>query len=279
MSYELPTYEATRYLVPLREGGSLPAVVETDGGGLFVAKFRGAGQGAKALIAEVIVGRLAELLGLSMPSIARIDLDEEFGRSEPDPEIQDVLRGSRGANFGIAYLDGALNFDPVAAADLVTPEFASLLVWLDALVTNPDRGAKNPNLLVHDERLWLIDHGAAIYAHHHWDSVDEERTRSAFPLSSQHVLLGRASELQDVDARATRVLDTATLAEVLTTVPEAFLTDPVANPGGTGPDILRRRYLEYLTLRLREPREWVREAARAHLALEAEPPEALRARR
>src|SRR5262245_5532268 len=171
----LARHAATRYVQPLREGGSLPAVVDTDGGGLFVVKFRGAGQGAKALIAELLVGLLAERVGLPVPPLAVIDLPEVFGRTEPDPEIQDILRGSRGLNVGLRYLDGAFNFDLAAAGDLVTEDLATRLVWLDALVTNPDRTARNPNLLVAEGRIWLIDHGGTLYAHHDWTSVDEAR--------------------------------------------------------------------------------------------------------
>ena len=198
----LPRHEATRYLVPLREGGSLPAVVETASGDLFVVKFRGAGQGAKALVAEVLVAGLADVLGLPVPELALVELDAEFGRTEPDPEIQDILRGSLGANLGMRYLDGALNFDPVAAGDLVDETLASTVVWLDALVTNPDRSAKNPNMLVHEERLWLIDHGAALFAHHDWSRADEARARTRFELISEHVLLDRASVVERIDREA-----------------------------------------------------------------------------
>jgi hypothetical protein len=144
----LARHEATRYIQPLREGGSLPAVVDTDGGGLFVVKFRAAGQGAKALIAELIVGQLAQTLDLPVPELAVIELSAAFGRSEPDPEIQNILRGSAGANVGLRYLDGAFNFDVAAAGALIAGDFATRLVWLDALVTNPDRSHRNPNLLV-----------------------------------------------------------------------------------------------------------------------------------
>src|SRR5215212_154607 len=177
----LPTYTATRYVQPLREGGSLPAVVETEGG-LFVVKFRGAGQGAKVLVAELVVGLLADALGFPVPELAVVQVPPPFGRSEPDPEIQDILRKSHGANVGLRYLDGAFNFDGMAAGELVSPRLASELVWFDALVTNPDRTHRNPNLLVWDRRPWLIDHGAALYAHHDWASVDDARTRSSFAM-------------------------------------------------------------------------------------------------
>jgi len=196
----LARHEATRYVQPLREGGSLPAVVDTDGGGLFVVKFRGAGQGAKALIAELIVGQLAQVLTLPVPELAVIELSAAFGRSEPDPEIQDILRGSAGANVGLRYLDGAFNFDVAAAGALIAGDFATRLVWLDALVTNPDRSHRNPNLLVWRRTPWLIDHGGALYAQHDWPAVDEARTRTAFPRIREHVLLDRAGDLAAVDA-------------------------------------------------------------------------------
>jgi len=264
--------------VPLREGGSLPAVVETETGGLFVVKFRGAGQGARALIAEIIVARLAGALGLPTPAIAEINLGPDFGRSEPDPEIQDILKGSRGSNFGLEYLDGALNFDPAAADDLIDSELASRLVWLDALVTNPDRSARNPNLLVHREQVWLIDHGAALFAHHSWDRTDEERTRTAFPLTRDHVLLERATDIEAVDAWAHPRLDTEVLNAVVGAIPDALLTDPVAD-APVDPAVARRRYVEYLELRLAAPRAWVAEAVDAHRARRENPPPPLRARR
>src|SRR5947209_14531702 len=165
---------AKRYVVPLREGGSLPAVVDTEPTGRFVVKFRGAGQGPKALVAEAVVAGLAVELGLPIPQPAIVALDEGFGRGEPDPEIQDLLRASVGENFGLAYLAGAFGFD--AAADLasVDPELASAIVWFDAYVANPDRTPRNANLLVWQDRLWLIDHGACLYFHHRWSTWQQK---------------------------------------------------------------------------------------------------------
>ena len=174
-------HAASRYVQPLREGGSLPAVVDTEEGGLFVVKFRGAGQGAKVLVAELIVGLLAQSLGLPVPELALVDVSDRFGRSEPDPEIQELLRRSHGTNVGLRYLEGAFNFDQSAAGDLISPELAARIVWLDAYTTNPDRTAHNPNLLVCQRRPWLIDHGAALYAHHDWASVDDARTTTGVP--------------------------------------------------------------------------------------------------
>src|SRR6478672_7392354 len=196
---ELRVLNATRYVQPLREGGSLPAIVDTDGDGLFVAKFRGAGQGAKALIAELIVGVLAQEVELPIPDLALIKIPESFGRSEPDPEIQDLLRNSHGVNFGIRYLDGAFNFEPNAAEEFISSELASRIVWFDAFLTNPDRTHRNPNLLIWNRKPWLIDHGAALYAHHDWASVDEARTRSPFPLIKTHVLLAESGNISLAD--------------------------------------------------------------------------------
>ena len=240
-------------------------MLDTDGGGLFVAKFRGAGQGAKALVAEVIVGLLAERASLPVPELALLHLDEVFGRTERDPEIQDILQGSRGLNVGLRFLDQAFNFDPVAVADLVAPELAADLVWFDAFVTNIDRTPRNPNLLIHDRRLWLIDHGAALYFHHNWDVVDAERAQTPFAPIRDHVLLPHAADLEAADARMTDRLDEAALHDVLAAVPDALLMDA---PEGRKPpfstaEANRAAYFEYLTARLSGPRAFVEEAARA----------------
>ena len=225
---ELPSYTATRYVQPLREGGSLPAVVETERGELFVVKFRGAGQGAKVLVAELVVGLLAREVGLPTPDLAVVDVPTRFGRSEPDPEIQELLQRSHGVNVGMRYLDGAFNLDVMAAGDLISEEFATRLVWFDALVTNPDRTHRNPNLLVWRREPWLIDHGAALYAHHDWASVDDARARTPFPLIGTHVLLARAGDIEATDAELAPRLDAATIDGVLRQVPDALLVDPVS---------------------------------------------------
>jgi hypothetical protein len=275
----LPTYTATLYLQPLREGGSLPAIVDTDGGGRWVVKFRGAGQGARALLAELIVGELARELGLPVPELALIDVPPPFGRSEPDPEIQELLQRSHGINVGLRYLDGAFNFDAYAAGDLVTPELASAVVWLDALTTNPDRTHRNPNLLVWERRPWLIDHGSALYAHHDWKTVDDARTRTPFPLISKHVLLREAAMLETVDGDLAARLTPDVLADVLARVPDALLLDEVAGREFATGDEARARYVRYLSSRLEAPRPFVAEAARAREALLREPPRKLSARR
>jgi hypothetical protein len=259
---DLPTHTAKLYVQPLREGGSLPAVVDTDGG-LFVVKFRGAGQGVKALIAELIVGLLARALGLPVPELALIEVIPLFGRAEPDPEIQDVLRSSHGINFGLRYLDGAFNFDALAAGSLIDPRLAAELVWFDAYVTNPDRTHRNPNLLIWERTVWLIDHGAALYAHHDWSTVDEARTRAPFSLVREHILLAPADDLEAADARLAPRLSGQLLDDVLAAVPDAWLMDPLSKDGFATAAGARARYREYLGARLREPRAFVRAAVQA----------------
>ncbi len=265
----LPTYTATRYVQPLREGGSLPAVVETERGDLYVVKFRGAGHGAKALVAELIAGLIAVALGLPTPAIALIDVPPPFGRSEPDPEIQDILQKSHGINVGAVYLDGAFNFDALAAGDLITPAFASRVAWLDAYLTNPDRTHRNPNLLIWRRQPWLIDHGSALYAHHDWTAVDDARTRTPFPLIQHHVLLLRTTpdEIAAADREAVAVLTPAVIDDVLAHIPDSLLTDP------------RSRYREYLLRRLEAPRAFVAEINRARDAAQQSPSRPLSARR
>ena len=276
----IPRYAASRYVQPLREGGSLPAVVDTEGGGLYVVKFRGAGQGAKVLIAELIVGGLALALGLPMPHLALVDISSRFGRSEPDPEIQDLLRRSHGTNVGLRYLEGAFNFDPSAAGELISPELAAQTVWLDALTTNPDRTHRNPNLMIWQRRAWLIDHGAALYAHHDWSSVDDVRTRSPFQLIRSHVLLAVAGDLAEADAVSADRLSDDVIAEVVATVPDDLLMDPEAGSGDfPSAEAARARYRQYLTGRLAARSIWLAEATAAQEQLRIETPQHLKARR
>lgn len=274
----LPVHVATRYVQPLREGGSLPAVLETTGG-LFVTKFRGAGQGAKVLLAEILVHGIAEVLGLPVPALAAITLPDRFGQSEPDPEIQELLKASRGLNIGLRYLDGAFNFDPVAARELVTPAFATTLVWLDAYVTNPDRTARNPNLLVWERRPWLIDHGAALYAQHDWASTDAARTATPFPLIRQHVLLELADGLAAERERAVALLDDTTIARIVAALPDALLLDPVSRDGWPDAATARARYARYLVERRDASAAFTAEAIAAREKLLAEPPTPYSARR
>lgn len=276
----LSRHAASRYVQPLREGGSLPAVVDTEDGGLFVVKFRGAGQGAKVLIAELIVGGLALALGLPTPDLALVHLSSRFGRSEPDPEIQELLRRSHGTNVGLRYLEGAFNFDPSAAGTLISPELAARIVWLDALSTNPDRTHRNPNLMVWQRRPWLIDHGAALYAHHDWPSVDDARTRSPFPLIRSHVLLAAAGDLAAADVSSADMLSGNAIADVVATVPDDLLMDPAAGSGDfPSAGAARARYTRYLTERLAARHIWLAEATTAQEQLRIEAPQHLKARR
>ena len=276
---ELPVLVATRYVQPLREGGSLPAVVETAGGDLLVVKFRGAGQGAKALIAELIAGLLARTLDLPTPELALVEVPPPFGRSEPDPEIQDLLRASHGINVGARYLDGAFNFDSTAAGELVSPELAARIVWFDAFLTNPDRTHRNPNILIWERRPWLIDHGAAIYAHHDWESVDEARTRGAFPLIKQHVLLTRSGDLEAADAAMAGLLSGSVIEDVLASVPDTLLTEPAGRADPLSADSARDRYRSYLLTRLQRPRDFVAAAIAARERLIRDPLRPFSARR
>lgn len=276
---QLPLFTATRYVQPLREGGSLPAVVEAEGGELLVVKFRGAGQGAKALVAELIAGLLARALGLPTPELAIVEVPPLFGRSEPDPEIQDLLRGSHGINVGARYLDGAFNFDPAAAGEFISAELAARIVWFDAFLTNPDRTHRNPNILIWERRPWLIDHGAAIYAHHDWRSVDEARTRSAFPLIQQHVLLERAADIEAADASMAGLLSGSVIDDVLASVPDALLTASSGSADSPSAAGARERYRSYLLTRLEAPRDFVGAAIAAREKLLRHPPRPYSARR
>lgn len=275
---ELPIRQATRYVQPLREGGSLPAVVDTDDG-LFVVKFRGAGQGVKVLVAELIVGLLATELGLPVPELALVEIAPVFGRTEPDPEIQDILRGSHGTNVGMRYLDGAFNFDEMAATELIDPTFAAEVLWLDAFLTNPDRTHRNPNLLIWQRRPWLIDHGAALYVHHDWSGVDEARTRTRFPLIEKHLFIGRSGELEAADERLAGQVTAELLRELLAAIPDDLLLDPHRLESFASAQEVRERYQLYLTTRLRPPRDFVTEAVRAREAKLSETPRRLQARR
>lgn len=255
----------TRYVVPLREGGSLPAVVETvqenetTPGGAFVVKFQGAGQGAKALVAEAIVAGLAQALDLPVPTPAVITLVEGFGNAEPDPEIQDILHGSVGENFGLAYLAGALAFDPAADADRIDPDLAAEIVWLDALTTNVDRTPRNTNMLLWHHRLWLIDHGAALYLHHRWEGW-RDRIQSPFPQIKDHVLLGLAGDLEAADARLRPRLPDEVLRRIVADLPDEWLGGEALFPSLADH---RQAYVTYLSERLNGPRRWLQEAIEA----------------
>jgi hypothetical protein len=253
-------------------------VVDTENG-LYVAKFRGAGQGAGALVAELVAGGLAQALGLPLPDPALIEIAPEFGVDEPDPEIQDLLRASHGTNIGLRYLDGAFNYDGYAASDLVEPSLAAAIVWFDGLITDPDRTHRNPNLLVWERRPWLIDHGTSLYAHHDWENVDEARTRTPFPLLAQHVLLARAEGLEEADARLAPLLVDDVNAGVLAAVPDDLLLDPHFARGHTSAAASRTRYHDYLRTRLTAPRAWVATALGAQGEARRNPPQRKKARR
>ena len=212
--------QVIRYVTPLREGGSLPAIVEADDGFLYVLKFRGAGQGIKSLIAELIGGELARIMGLHVPEIVFAELDEAFGRTEPDEEIQDLLKASVGLNLGLHYLSGAVTFDPVVTnIDAIT---ASKIVWLDSLITNVDRTSRNTNLLWWHKELWLIDHGAGLYFHHAWNNWKEQATRP-FTHIKNHVLLSQATELDVVDKEFHAVITDEMISSIVALIPEEWM--------------------------------------------------------
>jgi len=272
---------ATRYVTPLREGGSLPAVVDTAEDGLWVVKFRGAGQGAKALIAEVIVGELARALGLPVPDIAAVSVDPAFGRTEMDPEIQDLLRMSHGVNIGLRYLDGAFNYEERPAKDLhiLPDEMKAPLVWLDALTFNPDRTHRNPNLLIWERSPWLIDHGAALYFHHAWSRMTDEKARAPFSLIKTHIFLREAEGVGDVDAGLAAALTDEVLTHVLDAVPDSLLEDPVAGEAGVSAAEMRGRYGDVLRARLEDRSAWMDGLLSTQREVQAAPPERLEARR
>jgi hypothetical protein len=276
----ISTHTAIRYIVPLREGGSLPAILDTEDGGEFVTKFRGAGQGAKALVAEIIVGLIGQALGLPVPELGLIELDESFGRTEKDPEIQDVLKGSVGLNVGLRYLPGAFNYDPVAVPD-IDPVLAANIVWLDAFTTNIDRTPRNTNMMWWENALWLIDHGAALYFHHNWPSVTPERARGPFVPIRDHVLLPFAGSIADADERMSALLNDGVIREILAGVPDNLLMDAPegTTPAFPTPDENRDAYCRYFDQRLAGPRPFAEEAEKARLSRLNEQPEEKRYRR
>jgi hypothetical protein len=252
---------ATRYVTPLREGGSLPAIVEADDDGMYVLKFRGAGQGPKALIAELVTGEIARALGLRVPEIVFVHLDAELGRSEPDEEIQALITASAGLNLGLDYLPGALAFDPLVAPP--EPRLASAIVWLDAYTTNVDRTARNTNMLLWHKQLWLIDHGASLYFHYTWR---EYRTRSRAPMAQirEHVLLPYAAALAEVDHELAARLTPERLTAIVDLIPDEWLD---AETTFMSRGVHRAAYVEYLARRVQAPRAFVEEAidARARI--------------
>ena len=258
----LRTVTVTRYVTPLREGGSLPAIVEADDDGIYVLKFRGAGQGPKALIAELVAGEIARAAGLPVPEIVFAELDPELARTEPDPEIQALIRASAGLNLALDYLPGSVMFD-VAAGDRVDADLASRAVWFDAFVTNVDRTARNPNLLCWHKNVYFIDHGAALYFHHAWRNL-EEAAWSRFSPIRQHLLLRWASRIEEVNEELRRRLSRAMFADILDQAPDAWLLPEI---GAETPAAKRAAYVEYLSERLDSASEFVEEAIRARAQL------------
>ncbi|MGW1450956.1 HipA family kinase [Micromonospora sp. NPDC002411] len=241
---------AIRYVTPLREGGSLPGVVEADDLGTYVAKFRGAGQGPKALVAEVICAELARRLELRVPPLVVLDIDPVIGRAEPDQEVQELLRNSGGANLGMDFLPGALGFDPVAHP--VDPELASRVLWFDAYVENVDRSWRNPNLLVWHRELWLIDHGASLYFHHNWPRA-EAAVHRAYRGAEDHVLAPYADGLAEADADLAPRVTPDLLTEVLALVPDEWLTAADFETA----DEARAAYRNHLSARVANTADWL----------------------
>jgi hypothetical protein len=257
----ISTVSVTRYVTPLREGGSLPGIVEADDLGTYVCKFRGAGQGLRVLVAEVVVGELARRLGLRTPRLVGLDLDPEIARYEADQEVQDLLNASPGLNLGIDFLPGAFGFDGDLEGGGQVP---ATILWLDAFTANVDRSWRNPNLLLWHGDLWVIDHGAALYFHHGWPGGSLEREGGPGRFAAQpwdvsdHVLRAHVAGLPAADEAARSLLDERVFAEVLAEVPDSWL-EPV--PGAESPEALRGAYVAFLSARLAE-RQWLPEAVR-----------------
>ena len=256
-NFDLRTVNVTRYITPLREGGSLPALAEADDDFKYVLKFKGAGHGVKALIAELVGGQIAKALKLQLPELVFANLDEAFGRSEGDEEIQDLLQGSQGLNLALHFLSGAITFDPVVTT--VDAKLASQIVWLDAYITNVDRTFRNTNMLIWHKELWLIDHGACLYFHHSWNNW-EQHAKSPFALIKDHVLLPQATLLKEVDAEYKALLTSVILEEIVNTIPLEWLqwedTDET-------PEALRNVYLQFLQTRLNNSEIFVNQAQNA----------------
>lgn len=250
---ELRKVNVIRYVTPLREGGSMPAIAEADDGFLYVLKFRGAGQGKKALIAELIGGELARILGLRMPEIVFANLDEAFGRTEPDEEIQDLLKASTGLNLAVHYLSGAITYDPVVAK--IDPLLASKIVWLDCFLMNMDRTARNTNMLYWHKELWLIDHGASMYFHHSWQNW-QEQAKKPFMLVKDHVLLPQANLLEEVDQQFKSLLTPQIIEAVLNVIPEEWLDDSFFNSSAEQ----KEAYAYFLNNRVANSQIFVNEA-------------------
>lgn len=257
---EIRTVDVVRYVQPLREGGSLPAIVEADDGFLYVIKFRGAGQGKKALIAELIGGELSRLLGLRVPELVFMNLDDSFGRTEPDEEIQDLLKFSVGLNLGLHYLSRSITYDPnVSVADELE---SSKVVLLDSLITNVDRTHRNTNLLNWNKELWLIDHGASLYFHHSWDNWETMAGRT-FPRIKDHVLLEKASKLAEAAGVFKEQITADALAAIINSIPDDWLEEEGSE---ASPDEKRKVYQSFIQMRMDNLDSLVKEAADAREA-------------
>ncbi len=241
---EIRTVEVVRYIMPLREGGSLPAIVDADDGFSYVLKFRGAGQGKKALIAELIGGELARSIGLKVPELVFMHLDDSFSKTEPDEEIQDLLKFSVGLNLGLHYLQGAITFDPLVSE--VDPLIASKVVLLDSIITNIDRTYRNTNMLIWKKELWLIDHGASLYFHHSWKTW-EMHLEKTFPLIKDHVLLSRASVLEQAAEEISTYLSRELIEGIVALIPQEWLEE---ESDEASPEKKREVYIRFLMARL-----------------------------
>ena len=261
MPNQIRSVNTIRYVTPLREGGSLPAIAEADDGFLYVLKFRGAGQGVKALIAELVGGEIARALGLRVPEIVFINLDAAFGRTEPDEEIQDLLRASEGLNLGLHYLSGAISFDPVVTK--VDPKLASEIVWLDCLLMNVDRTAKNTNMLCWQKELWLIDHGAALYFHHAWENREQQAMRP-FIHVKDHVLLPMASALLETDEVFKKILTPQLIDGIVALIPEDWLR---GEKFFSSVEQHRNAYAQFLNSRITNSDIFIKEAMHAREAI------------
>lgn len=250
----------TRYITPLREGGSLPAITEADDEFLYVLKFFGAGQGIKALIAELIGGELARAAQLKVPEIVFAHLDESYGRTEPDEEIQDLLKRSKGLNLAMHYLQGSITYDP--AVNLTDPLLASKIVWLDCLLTNVDRTYRNTNMLIWNRELWLIDHGAALYFHHNWNTWQVHATKP-FLLVKDHVLLPHATALAEADVEMKKYITPNVIMAIVSAIPDEWITNTFSEPIATVKDI----YAQYIITRLHHSAQFINEAIDARKQL------------
>lgn len=257
----LRTVNVTRYMQPLREGGSLPALAEADDDFKYVLKFKGNGHGVKSLIAELVGGEMARALGLKLPELVFANLDEAFGRTEGDEEIQDLLKASKGLNLALHFLSGAINFDPVVTS--VDPLLASRVVWLDSFITNIDRTARNTNMLIWNKELWLIDHGACLNFQYTWNDW-ETKAKTPFAYIKEHVLLRQATQLAEADTMSKQLIDESTIRNIINLIPDEWLhwEDLHENPKD-----IREIYFRFLSIRLKNSGLFVKEADHARKAL------------